>query len=462
MRSTRATLGAVGRVVAQGSLAVINSALTTAASTSSLSSGAIAGQTLPSFTRSSSPALEEGEELSYSSRAVTYDELLSGSNFTLKYNGDGSGDLGIQSVTTWMRGDIRFLEGSPLSGFEYDGTSYGIHLGSHVQLGQSLEGLSVGLSFAYEWSAVDFTDRSAGSVAGEIESGIFSVRPYAEWVSPDNWRAWGMVGFGTGEISIAERVAGRSSKVDSDADLLTAGGGLEASIGEWEGFDFTGRGSFVFSRFDVDGGVYSDKSQRLPAFQAEAWGLQGDLEASYEIEIEGGTIEPFGIGAVRIQGDDDDSQLAVDLGGGVRAELQHLRFGFEGRTQVTSGDHMVHGLTVNMSYDYDNDGRGLLVLLQPNTGLPSGLSEWSVEANAPRGGFGFEAEIGYGFEAAHPGSLLKPYVQFGLTEQSSRFEGGLSYTMWGGVMSLQASGRQIQSLGADRELQAGLRSALNF
>ena len=428
----------------------------------------------------------------------TLSRLLDGTRFELRGDGGGGGweRLG-EGLTLWGAGGYTDLEGDPSLGggrFDYEGESFGFFVGADrrvaVELapdrpGEFLAGAAVG------WSRgdLDFADRATGTaLAGEFESELVSVHPYASLRLSPRAQLWLVLGYGWGDVEITEREERRGGdfsirEVETNAAMWMASAGVEGStelpaLGEASQLALRLHATRTSSwlnraRFD-DGEV-------LLGTRARTWRVAGDIEASYGVELPGGgQFRPFATARLRGDAGDDTArswEFAVDLGGG--AELRWPRLGVDlqlrGLAQLNDGsDHREHRVALHLAYDFGGDTRGVVASLDTSLTArrPGEAARWHgsggggwdrhPEPEVPGGAIGLDptgwggsaregpddlgqglgelvrrlsGEIGYGLDAALLGTpgLLTPHTRFDLSPNERRYTAGLRFVSSGGV-----------------------------
>ena len=131
-------------------------------------------------------------------RSMTGRELLLGSSFHLAL-GNESERAGAAATrwTAWGRASSSRFDGND-DGLSVDGEVTTFTLGADAAWDRWLAGLAVSLS---EGEGGFRDDRDTG--AGEIESSLTSVHPYARLEVSERVSVWGILGYGTGDLTMA-------------------------------------------------------------------------------------------------------------------------------------------------------------------------------------------------------------------------------------------------------------------
>ena len=141
-----------------------------------------------------SPAASGGSPV----RSVTGRELLLGSSFHLALDGEGGGGTGLAA---WGRATVGGFDGqgdAETGAMRMDGEVITGTLGADAQRGRWL----AGLAFSVSEGEGTFEQPEAGH-RGTIESNMTSVNPYLRFEASERLSTWGLLGFGTGEMTTA-------------------------------------------------------------------------------------------------------------------------------------------------------------------------------------------------------------------------------------------------------------------
>ncbi len=146
----------------------------------------------------------------------TLSEMLDGASFTLAA-GAGEDGASVPPLVVWGRGE--WLSGSD-DGVSWDGGLWSAQLGADLRVRPDLLA-GAALSHARGELGTQTTD---SGVKGVHETTITSVHPYAAWLLPDGSTLWASLGYGTGEVRIAEEGAQRRP------DAVEPGGGSDGRV----------------------------------------------------------------------------------------------------------------------------------------------------------------------------------------------------------------------------------------
>ena len=389
------------------------------------------------YARSAPPRPEE--------HGPTLSEILDGASFTLAAGADG--EASPPPLALWGRGEWLSLSGSEKD-VTWDGGLWSAQLGADLRVRPDL---LAGAALSHARGELDTrTTGAGGRVKGVHETTITSVHPYAAWLLPDGSTLWASLGYGTGEVRIAEEGApsrsadltqwsasagGRSVLVE-DAELI--GGGMTRLA-------VKGEGSASRLRTGSDDG--------LAGLTARTTRLRLLLEGSYEHALAGGaTLTPALEAGVRHDGGDVAEGAGLEAGAGVTWHDPAAGLTAELRARLLAAheaDRDEWGVSALVRLDPGADGRGTFLAFGPAHGrTESGLGQWfdhglpaAASGTAPEEAESrLEAEVGHGFGLAGPGPLAV-------------------LTPWAGLSLAETGGRTLR-LGARYRLGAGLSLGL--
>ena len=335
--------------------------------------------------------------------------MLAESSFVLPLSGGG----GDGSVTAWGRGAYT----------EFDGEESGLAIDGEVASG--LFGVDwdqgrwrLGLLLSHSEGDGEIRERDGEAV--DLESTLTGVHPYARYETEGGLMAWGVLGYGEGELE--RKKDGESSEVD--IDLRMAAFGVEGELGEIEiGSGVYGlklKSDVMAMRMEADG------DEQLPGVEADASRVRLLLEGSGHCPLEsGGVLRPALEAGLRFDEGDAETGLGVELGATLRYAdaTGRLRADLGARALVAheENDYDEWGVSGALVLEPDRAGRGLSLSLGSSYGATqSGTDElWSrkelsgiSETQGAAPGSRFEARLGYGLNAADGRGVLTPYAGY--------------------------------------------------
>ena len=376
------------------------------------------------FLRSKGEALEDGEG--------SWRELVGGESFALALGGDadGEGAGGGSAVVMWGGGDWRDLsrEDGLLS---WSGKLFSAHVGADVALGGGVMG---GVAVSRFESAIDYTDRSdedAGAIEGDHEHRMVAVHPYLGWSGVGGERLWAALGYGHGEVRIADTgIFDRYEWQESDGRLVAGAlGGAVPVYGDGDSA-VEMRASAEATRY-----VLADNGEAIAGVSVSTRRLRLATVGSWNWALRGGRLlEPSLEAGLRWDDGDGATGVGVELGGGLAWSdaAAGLSASFSGRSLVAHGSDVEEwGASGSLHMDAGGDGRGLSLSLSPAWGASgSGLARLWEEGMASRDGVGgegggrLEGELGYGLAAWGEAGTLTPYGGLALGSDERRYSLG--------------------------------------
>ncbi len=315
--------------------------------------------------------------------SMTGREVLLGSSFHTAGRMDGSGP----GLAAWGRvahGGFDGEQASDTGRLGIDGEVTTGTLGTDADWGRMLAGVAIGLS---EGEGT-FEDSGAETGSkGSLESTMTTVSPYGRYEVTDRVSAWGLVGWGTGDMTVS--FDDGTAQVRTDLSLrmgaLGARGVLLEQGGKYgkDGMDLALKADALYVRTD------SDKAANSVATEAKTNRVRLLLEGgrTYELD-EGRTLRPVLELGLRHDGGDAETGTGVEIGAGV---------------------------------SYANPLTGL----SPTFGTPSGSADrlWGARdarGLAPGGKFdagrGLRAEAGYGIPVYGGRYTGTPNVGYGASD----------------------------------------------
>ena len=353
-------------------------------------------------------------------RGMTGRELLLGSSFHLAA---GGGEAGGPGYAAWGRmavggfdaeapaeeGTVR-LDGEVTTGI----------FGADAEWERWLAG--VALSVSEGDGSFDQPDVDSGTV----ESTLTSVSPYVRYEASDRLTAWGLLGYGTGDMTIR---GNSPERTDISMRLGAAGArGVLLEGDESGGVDLALRGDAFLVQMDWE------KVSNETDTRAEASRLRLVLEAGRSFALgPGAVLTPALELGLRHDGGDAETGTGVEVGGRIRYTDagSGLTVEANARKLVAHEDsgYEEWGAGGSVRLGPDASGRGLSLALAPVWGTPSsGVDRlWSArdaaglvrdeDFDAERR---LEGEVGYGFGAFGQRGVVTPWAGLGLAEAGDR------------------------------------------
>ena len=380
-------------------------------------------------------------------RGLSEREMLLGSSFLLAAGGDGANASGT-AWTAWGRAAASRFDGNA-DGLSLDGDVTTFTLGADAARGRWLGGVAL----AHSTGAGGFRDHAEGDHAsrgsGELESTLTSVHPYLRFEVSERLSTWGILGYGTGDLTLTVDAAGddprKTWKTDTSMWMAAAGArGVIVSAEDTGGFELAARGDARLVRMSSDAAMGADGAGPLRAAEAETSRLRFILEGSHRIELVGGqTLRPSLEIGLRNDGGDAETGTGIEVGGGIAWADPALGLTVEGKARGLvaheDADYTEWGASGSVRIDPGASGRGLSLTLSPAWGADSGNAErlWGLrdarglaanEDVEPAGRL--DAEAGWGFGAFGGRGLVTPFAGLALSEAGERtWRSGVRWTL---------------------------------
>ena len=375
-------------------------------------------------------------------RGLSERELLLGSSFVLSLGGDGSEGMDT-AWTAWGRAASSRFDGEA-EGLVLDGDVTTFTFGADAARGRWLGGVALAHSTGeggYR-DRDDSGDPNHGS-SGTLESSLTSVHPYARLAVSERLSLWGVLGYGTGDLTLAVDAAGdrprQSWKTDTEMWMAAAGArGVLLSAADHGGFELAARGDARLVRMNSDAATGADGAGRLSESEAQTSRLRFILEGSHRIEFAGGqTLTPILEVGLRHDGGDAETGTGIELGGGVSYADPATGLTVTAKTRGLlaheDADYTEWGASGSVKIDPRAAGRGLSLSLSHAWGAAEGGAErlWGLgdarglapEAQA-QAGSRLEAGLGYGFAVLGDRGVATPYAGLSRSETGETFKLG--------------------------------------
>ena len=350
-------------------------------------------------------------------RTRTAREALLGSSFRLQSEGKETGGPGAAAWGGMAAG--RFETRS--DGVATEGEVTTGMVGADVSSGRWLAGGAL----SHAQGKGSFTP-AAERAEGASEIRLTTVHPYARVRLGERMSAWGLAGYGKGELTLTapggERVATglrmRMGAVGARGTLVpaAAGGGFELAL----------KTDALWMR------VSSEAAEGLPGARADARRVRLVLDASRVVETAGGaTLTPRFEAGVRRDGGDTGSGTGLEVGAGLRYARSAVTV--EGRVRALvlheASGYEEWGASGSVRVDPSASGRGLSLTLTPAWGNAASAVERLWSLRDPGGlaanddfepGARLDAELGYGLKGPRGVGVATPYAGLGLTREEAR------------------------------------------
>ena len=359
------------------------------------------------------------------SRTLSGRELLRGSSFHLA---SGGGEAGGPGFAAWGRVTVGGFDAkapAEAGTVRLDGEVTTGVLGADAEWERWLAGVAVSVSEG------EGTFDQPGVDSGTAESTLTSVNPYVRVTLSDRVSAWGLLGYGTGDMTMKQAATGERGEVVTRTDLSMRLGAVGArgallEAEETGGLDLALRGDAFLVQME------SEKAANTVETKADASRLRLVLEGSRAFALgEGAVLTPGLEVGLRHDGGDAETGTGIEVGGRIRYTDagSGLTVEANAHTLIAHEDsgYEEWGAGGSVRIDPGASGRGLSLSLAPVWGTPSiGVDRlWSArdaaglvrddDFEAERR---LEGEIGYGLAAFGGAFTGTPNLGFGLSDSA--------------------------------------------
>ncbi len=365
-------------------------------------------------------------------------DLLGGGDFVLPLNARAAaGAPGLSSVAFWGAGDYSNLDGSG-GAVDWDGDLFSAHLGADARL---RDDLLVGL--AVSWSRVDL-DYSVPGRSGDYELDLTSFHPYVGWSAlSGKLDLWATVGYGWGDLEIANE----AQQASSDVEMRTVAVGGLGRLLKVGATTLRLKGDALLTEMEVEG------SDEMAALTVDARRVRMILEGSRTHTLaDGAQLEPSLEVGVRHDGGDGETGFGAELGGGVRYSNPVMGLTLEGRARTLVGRDSYGEWGVNGLIRLERgNGRGLSFNLSPGYGKTGSGTQrlWQQGLHDKIDGerdYGarMDLRLGYGLPAFGGRGLLTPYSEVTFGDSARNYRLGMEWEL-GALFELNLTGERHES-----------------
>ena len=309
--------------------------------------------------------------------------------------GESSGDARVLSAIAPTVG-IGSLSGWS-EGFDYSGSSESLSTGAELGAGTWQAGVVGSFTRTELHYRAEASLAERGYVAGEHDTEVLSLHPFAAWHTPSGGHVWASLGAGTGELRHRDD-PDFPSWSRSDVHLRTWAAGASVPVADVLSGDLQAEAGIESFSFDIEGGGRISSS--LPTLRGRDWrtGLawSAPVPGAPSVAVayrrltgdgpEGGRLEARG--SVSVEGI-FDPRLA-------------LLANAEGSFGLGDYEHDFWGLTGGVRFAPDGTRRGF------GLELDTRLESLEAEDSA---GVGIRAEAGYGLWGGPWFGTLRPHVR---------------------------------------------------
>ena len=281
-------------------------------------------------------------------------------------------------------------------GFDYDGDSQSATFGAETGAGAWQAGLVASFTdteLRYQAAA---TLAELGYRAGEHDTEILSLHPFAAWHAPSGGYLWGSLGAGTGRLRHRDDL-GFPSWSGSDVRLFAHAVGASVPLAEVFSGELQAEAGIESFAFDVEGG------QRISSSLSTMRGLDYRAGLAWSAPVRGSPSVSL---AYKHATGDGPEGGQLEARGSVSVEgIFHPRLALTGNAEGSFGlgdyEHDYWRVGGGVRFAPDSDGRGLR--LDIDTRLVSIDDGESSD-------MGIRSEVGYGLKGGPFLGTMRPYV----------------------------------------------------
>ena len=363
---------------------------------------------------------EEDDAQGFRSRAVSQQDLLTGSSFSMTIE---AGAAGGGYALLWGRGAISRFDGRE-GDISLDGEV------TSVMLGADWTGdvWTAGLLMAHSLGAGEYRSTSEG----EIEGTLAGVYPYGRYAMSERLSLWGIAGYGEGSLMLTPK---DGTPIETHMDLTMAAAGVrgEAVQAPAEGGPALAVTSDVMI-VQMGSEAARGSGGSLAPTAAEVTRLRLGLQGTWHgLEVGGGVLTPRLEAALRHDGGDAETGFGLDHGGGLawssRARDITVEVSGHGLLTHETNGFSERGLAGSLTWDPRPDTeRGVTLSLRQTVGAQTTGGMDALLGSGALAGLAanddgdeldrrrFEAKLGYGLAVFGGRFMGTPEIGLGLSD----------------------------------------------
>ena len=402
--------------------------------------------------------------LDEATRSMTTEELIMGSTFHLS---TGERQPGRPAFTAWGRVATGGFEAEE-DDVTLDGNVTTGLLGADAEWNRLLAGIMVSQSSGDGSYRLDSGRSEQAGDEGTVESSMTGVYPYARLGLNERVSAWGLVGVGSGELTLHQKGQG---PMETDLGMRMGALGVKGRVLDGSGPSGIGinvKSDAMWVR------TTSERTQGMMGAEGDVSRLRLILEANRQFAIEGGgTFVPSGEVGLRVDGGDAETGTGLEVGAGMRYARGPMTIEGQVRALVAheASGYEEWGASGAIRVNPSQSGRGLTFAIAPVWGSAGSQAErlWGArdarelgqeaefEATAR-----LEAELGYGMSVPRTPGVVTLYTGLSLGEGARTYRAGTRWNLApGAVLGLEAT-RQGGANGAAGTNAIELRTELRW
>ena len=386
------------------------------------------------------PEWDDRAKLDARTRSMTLEEIVRGTRFHLS-SGENPGGASVSAWGHFVTGGFDTKE----NGVTLDGDVTTGLLGADARWDRLLAGIMV------SWSEGDGSYRLDPEIdqdEGKVESRLTGFYPYLEAKLNERVSAWGLVGFGSGALTLRRE----SEVLEVDLGMRMGAIGMKGQV--LDGSGPSGIGLKVKSdAMWVE--TKSDSTEGMVGTQGEVSRLRLIVQGERQFELEGGaTFVPSAELGLRVDDGDAETGAGIEMGVGARYARGALSIEGQFRALVAheASGYEEWGASGALRVNPSASGRGLSLSITPVWGKAGSRTEglWSArDARDLEPGGEFEArgrietELGYGIGVPGSRGVVTPYTGLSFGEGERSVRAGTRWSLGeGAVMGLEGTRHQ--------------------
>ena len=354
-------------------------------------------------------------------------DLLLGSSFRLSSDAETG-----RRFTAWGRAAATRFDGMT-DGVSLDGEVATFLIGADAEWNRWLAGVAL----AHSLGAGGFRAGAGAVGEGDVDSTLTAVHPYVQFRASDRLSAWGMLGYGSGELTLATG----GGEWSADLTMKMAAGGARGVFARGAGgLELAARMDALLTWTESD--AVRGEAGNLDGVTDGASRLRLLLEGSRTFTLdEQRVLAPTLQVGMRRDGGDAETGVGLDVGGTLRYADASLGLNVEasGHYLVAHEDaaYREWGASASMRLDPGVAGKGLSLSLAPSWGAAAtGGTAVGVALNEARGlaggyaadtGLRLDADVAYGLAAFRERGAMQPFAGMRLTGPGSDWRAGIRW-----------------------------------
>ena len=355
-------------------------------------------------------------------RRLGLGDVLDGSMFHLGGGGPGweAGGSG-GGWTAWGRGMRTSFDGAE-EGLSVGGSVLTALAGVDYEVGPVLAGVAGSYSLG-EGTLARPAEGTSEELSQDVESTLSSVYPYLRVRMTDRVSAWGLGGYGRGEMSFPGAGTTGETGIGMKMGALGARGTLLNPAGT--GISLALKSDAFMVRMSTD------ESAGTTPVETDASRVRFLLEAASHVQVgASGLFAPLVEVGVRVDGGDAETGTGLEVGGGLKYTNEAAGLSIEGtgRVLVSHQDTAFSEWGVGGALIFQPGGpeQGLSVSVGTSWGVTAGGAEdlWASRVDGGIGADGrrvedsggrFTAQLHYAMSPFGSGLSMAPYAEFAMT-----------------------------------------------